>query len=172
MSDYKDGDVIKGIVEVLSEKPAGRGKVYNIKMDSGEWFGCGFDKPAFKQGDCIEFEVVLNERNGTVYTNLNHDKCKVVQADAAPAYTKNEKGISPVDLRTALHAARSGALETVAALMSAEIIKPPSKGSDKQPWFDQQIGDYTAFYYEQSLAVMKGENPFAETVADTPEDNF
>lgn len=66
-------DIVQGIVARISSKSAGRSgdKVYNICMEidgqDDEWFGHGFDKPEFQEGDEIEFEISYNGE----YANVN-----------------------------------------------------------------------------------------------------
>lgn len=72
-------DHVEGKVEKISEKPAGKGIVYNVCLSiegqDDEWFGHGFDKPDFFEGDVIEFDI---EWNGD-YANFDKNTINILE---------------------------------------------------------------------------------------------
>ncbi len=79
-------DHVEGKVEKISEKPAGKGVVYNVCLSiegqDDEWFGHGFDKPDFFEGDVIEFDI---EWNGE-YANFDKNTINILEeGDGEPA---------------------------------------------------------------------------------------
>ncbi len=156
---------MRGIVEVLTSKPTRTGgTVYNAKIGDN-WVGCGFKEPEFKQGDEIEYETEVNGQ----YTNMG--PFTIIQAGAAPAVTRDPSGISPVDRRTALHAARASAIEMLQLLTSVDGVKLPAKESGKTSALEALLDEYTQKWYEQSIAVMKGEFNFGAD-GELPEDDI
>lgn len=53
-----------------------RGKAWNVQMDSGEWFGMGYQQPDFGEGSEIAFDV---EYNGQ-YANVAKGSIEVINA--------------------------------------------------------------------------------------------
>lgn len=70
-------NVVEGKVEVLMQN---KGKFWTIKMDDGQWYGCGKERPKFDKGDTIRFETVTNGR----YLNVNEETVEVVTDAPAP----------------------------------------------------------------------------------------
>ncbi len=72
-------DHVEGLVAKISEKVAGKGTVYNVCLEiegqDDEWFGHGFDKPAFFEGDFIEFDI---EWNGE-YANFDKNTINILE---------------------------------------------------------------------------------------------
>jgi len=88
-------DHVVGIVAKISAKPARSGdNVYNICMeiDGGddEWFGHGFDKPEFQEGDEIEFDI---EYNGD-YTNVDKNTVNVLVEGTPPSRSRGRNNSS------------------------------------------------------------------------------
>jgi hypothetical protein len=57
---------VQGIVKRITSRQAGRGKAYNLQMDSGDWFGYGFEQPNFGEGSEVCFDVDWNGQYGNV----------------------------------------------------------------------------------------------------------
>lgn len=72
-------DHVEGLVAKISEKAAGKGTVFNVCLEiegqDDEWFGHGFDKPDFFEGDFIEFDI---EWNGE-YANFDKNTVNVIE---------------------------------------------------------------------------------------------
>ncbi len=72
-------DHVEGLVAKISEKAAGKGTVYNVCLEidgqDDEWFGHGFDKPKFNEGDFIEFAI---EYNGD-YSNVDKRSVNIIE---------------------------------------------------------------------------------------------
>ena len=72
-------DHVEGLVAKISEKAAGKGTVYNICLEiegqDDEWFGHGFDKPDFFEGDFIEFDIDWNGE----YANVDKSSVNVLE---------------------------------------------------------------------------------------------
>lgn len=82
-------DNTQGTVEYV-----GRNKdngMYNIKLDDGEWYGCGRDNPNVSKGDEIAFDFSMNGR----WKNADVKTLEVVvKGAAAPAPVKASGGSS------------------------------------------------------------------------------
>jgi len=57
---------VYGRVKRINSRPAGRGTAWNIQMDSGDWFGYGFEQPNFGEGSEVSFDVDWNGQYGNV----------------------------------------------------------------------------------------------------------
>lgn len=91
-------DMVQGLVQKLTEKAVGRGKVHNVCVncnDTGkdEWFGAGFKKPDIYEGDEIEFEVEENDRG---YLQIVEGSIKIISEgggeDAQPQRGRGGRG--------------------------------------------------------------------------------
>ncbi len=69
--------ISQGKVEIITEKPAGNGFVYNLKLSDGEWYGYGFKKPAFERGASIKFAFTANGK----WRNVDVASLEVVEDD-------------------------------------------------------------------------------------------
>lgn len=69
--------VIEGNVEFVKKNDHG---YYAVKMDDGQWYGCGKEQPEFNKGDAVRFEVVTNGR----YLNVDESTVEVLEKNAAP----------------------------------------------------------------------------------------
>lgn len=69
-------DHVEGLVAKITGKKAGSGVVYNVCLEiegqDDEWFGHGFDKPDFYEGDFIEFDIEWNGEYANFDTNSIH----------------------------------------------------------------------------------------------------
>lgn len=153
---YGDEYMIEGIVEVVSEKRTSNGgTVYNAKVD-GSWYGCGFNKPIFTEGNKIRFGVTQNGK----YTNLDQDTVEVLEEAAAPALVRDEKGINAVDRRTVLHASRGSAIELVGVLVANDLLEIPKTKKNALPAVLAKVQELTVQFYQEGVTVMEGDWPF------------
>ena len=72
-------DHVEGLVAKISEKPTRNGgTIYNVCIEidgtEDEWFGYGFDKPEFFEGDEIEFDIKFNGD----YANIDPDTVNIL----------------------------------------------------------------------------------------------
>lgn len=147
-------EIVQGVVEFISSKPAGRGTAYNVKMDNGTWYGHGFNKPSFEKGDNIKF---IWKANGN-FKNIETDSVEVLAA--APA---EQKAASPSksgtdwdakDKRIAYMSARNTAIAAVKAAIELGIFKLPTGKGDKYAAFiaaiEEQAQEYFHSLYEEA----------------------
>jgi len=129
---------VEGIVKAISEKAAGRGTVFNIKVDidgQEDWFGHGFDKPDFAKGDEIAFDIILNGE----YENIDPDSVEILNAAAPQRSSRSSRSSSNAP------APRRGRAAKPEARSGSKRSKPAAKGNDttmsKDDWAkkDQMI---------------------------------
>lgn len=65
-----------GTVQRVVGKQRGNGTAYSVQMDDGEWYGHGFQQPAFTQGAQIGFDIAWNGQ----YKNIDVGSVQVHQA--------------------------------------------------------------------------------------------
>jgi hypothetical protein len=68
-------NTVIGVVKAMSEKAAGKGRVYSMNVNE-TWFQIGWDKPSFSKGDKVKFEF-----EETQYGNKVKGKVQVSKAD-------------------------------------------------------------------------------------------
>jgi len=132
----------QGLVEVVSAKTetnAGkrlRSPLYSVKLDTGDWFGCGFDNPNVTKGDNITFNFKEGQYGKEMDVNT------VVKAAAGAGSSGSSAG-SPAptisgDQRQASIVYQSSRKDAIALLTVAaerELVKLPKNGG-----FDALLG--------------------------------
>lgn len=144
---------VTGQVEHISEKAAGRGVVYNVKMSDGEWYGHGFAKPTFAKGDTITFQVEMNGR----FKNMNAKSVEI--SKDAPAQAAKSTFVKKEDNRQTVivhQSARNAAIQYAAVVLEHGLIKVPADQKKKLDVVDALIEEYTARYHEDAMAVFEG----------------
>lgn len=71
-------DMASGVVEKVYLNERG---YYSIKLDDGQWYGCGRDKPPVSEGNVIELEWEANGR----FKNTIMETINVIDEGEAPA---------------------------------------------------------------------------------------
>jgi len=164
-------NISQGIVEVLMAKPAGKGTAYNFKLDDGNWYGHGFEKPKFDKGSSIKFTWVANGQ----WKNVDAASVEVVESSApvthtAPATAKaaatnwDEK-----DKRITFLACRKDSIQIAGLALDQGALKLGSK--DKLAvligFVDEVANDlYTGIYGEPYPLTVEAEVATVETTND------
>lgn len=155
---------IQGVVEHMSERPAGRGVAYGLKVN-GEWFGNGFSKPACSKGDTVKFAWANNAKG---YATIEEGTLEVVSdaAPAAPNSAGKAQGNSYDDRQLAIsyQAARKDALQFTEILLSVDGVKLPAKG-DKLEILEGLVNEMTNQFFEDTKVLGKSTADTAVEVA-------
>ena len=123
-------DHVEGLVAKITEKPTRNGgTIYNvcIEIDGGEdeWFGYGFDKPEFFEGDEIEFDIKYNGD----YANIDPDTVNILsegEGEKKPAPRGRSSGG-----RGSSGGRSSGRSSKPASRSSSRSSKPASRSSSR-----------------------------------------
>ena len=115
----------QGIVEVVTEKPAGKGTAYNFKLNDGNWYGHGFKKPAFSKGASIKFAW---EANGN-WKNVDADTVVVMESTKPVVHTAQSTGTDwdAKDRRITFLACRKDSIEMTKMALQEGALKLGAK---------------------------------------------
>jgi len=127
---------MQGYVQKISTKQ-GMGKngpytMYNVQIE-GEWYGCGFNKPAANEGDFVEFDV---EQKGQ-YKNAKNVKSVAGQPAPAPAPVSNNSAtvvqlpVNKKDISISYQHCQKEAHRLLDTLLKNDAVKLPAKQADK-----------------------------------------
>lgn len=139
---------VVGVVEYISQ----RGSAYNAKID-GNWYGCGFEKPPFKQGDTVEASTVQKGR----YVNLEASTAKVVED--APANTNTStrsRGSSDQQSAINYQSARYAAIQLLDIAVQAGALPLPTKKEAKMDGLAALVDNFTERYFYDTQMVSEG----------------
>ena len=109
----------------------GPATVYSMRV-SGEWYGCGFNEPVGKEGDVVEFDVVMNGQ----YTNAEN----ITLADAAtPTDTAETASPQPEfvnkrDVSIQFQSSRKDAIQIVGIMLANDAL--PIKATKPEDKYD------------------------------------
>ena len=163
----KSMEQIQGVVEYVGQK-----KAWSIKV-SGEYYGCGFDKPACNEGDQVQF---ILEQNGQ-WKNVKKGTLEVIgtatQKAAAPTVTKGSS--FQWDDRQKLicwQSARSSAIETVTKLVELGALKLGAKAANQRPLFDEMVQEYNEYYYLVNKEILNKEPTKTATKTSSVDDDI
>lgn len=140
-------DHVEGLVAKISVKPAGKGEVHNVCLEiegqDDEWFGHGFDKPDFFEGDYIEFDIEWNGK----YANIDKATINIIEEGDGepqkparkPARSSGRSSSGRGSSRDKPSGSRSSSRSKPAASKSRS--KPAAKGNadamSKDEWADK-----------------------------------
>ena len=149
--------MIKGVVQKITKN----GPAYNIKVDE-QWYGCGFNKPAFSEGSMIKFEAIQKGK----WVNVDQEslevlgdaplpeKKKVVDYSSQVTSTttrdeywarKEERDIKN-DLDRHVGATRNTAIAFVDLLVRNEALKLPASKDAKADALFQAVEYYASLF--------------------------
>lgn len=138
----------QGTVEKIKERATRNGgNAYSFVIE-GTWYGYGFEKPNFGEGDTISFDY---KENGN-FKNVNPKSVQKVQApEPAPA----AGGGSPAPARNygsnqvaiQYQASRNAAIEAVNMALQADALPLPAKKGDKFDALLALIDDVTVRFH-------------------------
>ena len=103
-----------------------RGKAWNIQVGS-DWFGYGFEEPAAKEGDTVEFQW---EQKGNFRNVVKGSMSVVGQGVAAPAPAK-ANSYADRDTSIQYQSSRKDALAILPILLEQGAVSLPSKKDAK-----------------------------------------
>lgn len=129
----------QGLVGNVTQKPAGKGYVYNFVLENGTWYGHGFEKPKFNKGDYIKFAWTPNGN----FKNVDASSVEIVpQAETKPQTTVGANAAAAKtdwdakDRRITFLACRKDSLELIKLGIETGAIKLPSKGDKYDAMLD------------------------------------
>lgn len=126
-------NVAQGVVEVVFKNNAG---FYNIKLQDGDWYGYGKNKPDFDKGNQIEFEYVENGK----FKNIEAKTVTVAKPTVTVAPSTSGSGGTDwdsKDKRIQWMSSRNTALEIIKLGFEQGALKLPTKANEK---FDALMG--------------------------------
>lgn len=147
--------MVTGQVKAISQ----RGNAFNIRVDD-DWYGYGFNKPAFNKGDTISFDF---QQRG----NFKNVDAKTVQVGAsapaqqaapasggsAPAKSGRDFGANQVAIQ--YQASRNSAIALVSAALAAGEVTLPTKKGDRLDALLALVDDLTDQYHAKTDQVVK-----------------
>jgi len=167
--------IAQGVVKTLTQKPAGRGTVYNFCLEDGVWYGHGFKAPKFKQGDYIKFPW---EANGD-WKNCDGDNVEVLDAPAkdpmpvstAPIAAKKGTDWDAKDKRITLLACRKDAIALAKVGIDTGAIKLGAKNKDQVLFsvVNQIAGDLYHSIYGEDYPLHTDDTATTEVANDSEE---
>lgn len=119
---------VNGTVQKIQERPAGSGVAYNINVN-GQWYGHGFAKPKFSEGDNISFTYTQNGR----FMNIDVRSIQISAGASAPAKGGGGKsgGYQSPQLAIQYQASRNSAIALVDILLKSAAVPLPTKKADQ-----------------------------------------
>jgi len=147
----------QGIVEVVSAKTETktgkplRSPLYSVKLNTGDWFGCGFDNPNVNKGDNITFDFT----DGQFGKEMNVSTVSKAAGGSAPTGGGNSSAAPTIsgDQRQAsivYQSSRKDAITLLTAAAELELVKLPKSGG-----FDALLGmvdDLTIEYARKAIS--------------------
>lgn len=148
--------MIKGVVQKITKN----GPAYNIKVDE-QWYGCGFNKPAFTEGTMLKFEVIQKGK----WVNVDQDSLEVLGEAPLPEkkktvayssqtsnsgkddyWTRKEERDLKNDLDRHIGATRNTAIAFVDLLVRNEALKLPAAKDAKADALFQAVEYYASLF--------------------------
>jgi hypothetical protein len=188
-------NTVIGVVKAMSEKAAGKGRVYSMNVNE-TWFQIGWDKPSFSKGDKVKFDY-----EETQYGNKVKGKVQVSKSDGTdpapsssgskPAYNagggqkdtywadkeKYDKQVTAPLIH--FQNATTNAVQIVIAALNKDILPVPA-GKKKADQFEHlmeivaQVRDEINQSYVDKMAELQGvkKSPVKEALKqeDAPEE--
>jgi len=130
------------------------GKAYSAEIN-GTWYGAGFDKPEFNEGDVLEFDIRMNGK----FKNL--DKAKVLGSAAqgtvaaAPAGKPDPQVWVDKDNSILYQSCRKDAIAFVGVLLANQLVALPAKKGDQCDAVQALVEDYTVQFFIKTRDVVQ-----------------
>lgn len=156
-----------GIVEAVSSRPtANGGNAYNVKLNDGNWYGYGFEKPAFDKGADIEFTFTQNGK----FSNVDSSTVVIRAAQAArqataPTVVSNSNSYDDRQLAITYQAARKDALQIVEMALAHDAVSLGSKKGDKLDMLETIVHKMTIQFFEDTKILGKATADLSSLVA-------
>lgn len=156
----------QGTVGYVSPGKPYRGKtLYSFKLVNDEtWYGMGEEQPQFSEGDMVRFEH--DAKNGVDTTSLKTKKGEAPVAAPKPAgkswgggkkdagreeyWAKKEESDAERQKAINYQSARKDAIEVMKLMVDKEMVKLPTKASDKFDGVLALIQEVTVRYYNET----------------------
>ena len=131
------------------------GKAYNAEI-GGAWYGCGFEKPKFEEGQVIEFEFGNNGK----FKNMMHETVKVLGTDSGSKPAPKGGAVDPQvwidkDISILYQSCRKDAIQFVNVLLTSSAVTLPAKKADQADAIKALVEDYAAQFYVKTKDVIE-----------------
>lgn len=151
-------EMMKGVVERITQN----GRSWSSFIN-GSWYGGVWSKPAWAEGDTIEFEVAHNgkwlniadEGKNAIIHKLNKPTSKGPSTAEGKFpqgkedyWTKREERDEEIQQRITLQASRNAAISFIELLLKAEALKLPTK--DRLSMMESMLAHYTNKFYNET----------------------
>lgn len=141
-----------GTVEVLQEKTEAksgkrlRSPLYSVKLDDGQWYNFGFNRPRCAKGDAISFQASQGE-----YGWEGDADTVTVAAAGSPAAKAVVQTGDARQTSIVYQSQHRDALAAVQFAIQADLVKLPAKQADKYDVFLELIKDLTVTWTKDAL---------------------
>lgn len=173
----------KGVVGKIYSKEFGNSVLWSFTLQGDRTFyRLGNKKPAFSEGDSIQFEVETRNGNASA-KHVGPWNGEGVQRDVPAAsvsaprtaddfWRRKEQRDVDTQKRIELQSCRNSAIELVKLLQSLEAVKMPTKQADKVSVVEELVKHYTKYFIDENSGKDKGDAPEAIPAVETvTEDN-
>lgn len=151
----------KGVVARIYSKEFGDSTAWSFTLRGDRTFyRLGNKKPAFSEGDSIQFEVEMKGQNAyargvSQWSSGNVEQGTPVATISAPRtaddfWRRKEQRDIETQKRIELQSCRNSAIEMVALIVKAEALKLPAKAQDKAPVIEELVQHYTQFFLDRN----------------------
>ena len=146
-----------------------RGKMWSLQVGD-EWYGNGFDEPACKEGEAVEFNWDSNTKNGRTYKNISKGSIKIKQG-AAPSAPSYAPPASPGarDVSIQYQSSRKDALVLFPLLVEAGAISLPKEKAAKYDAVLALVEEITNKFYIDIQTTVENGGVDMEDMVPTPE---
>lgn len=147
------------------------------------FYRLGNKKPAFSEGDSVQFEVEMKGQNayargvsqwaaGDVVQN--HPVQNVAQAAPRTAddfWRRKELRDVETQKRIELQSCRNSAIEMVGLLAKMEAVKLPAKQADKVPVVEELVNHYTLYFLDRNAGKVDVKEVVPEAAVEATNNN-
>lgn len=154
----------KGVVGKIYSKDFGDQTAWSFTLRGDRTFyRLGNKKPAFSEGDSVQFEVEMKGSNAyargvSPWSDQEVTRGSPAQAVAGASgprtaddfWRRKEQRDIETQKRIELQSCRNSAIEMVALIVKAEALKLPAKASDKAPVIEELVQHYTQFFLDRN----------------------
>lgn len=156
----------KGVVARIYSKEFGDSTAWSFTLRGDRTFyRLGNKKPAFSEGDSVQFEVEMKGQNAYargVSQWADSDPVRGASASSVARtssdvprtadefWRRKEQRDIETQKRIELQSCRNSAIELVKLLASAEAVKLPAKQADKVPVVEELVQHYTQFFLDRN----------------------
>lgn|SRR5690606_15170114 len=135
-------------------KVSTNGKAWNA-MVGDTWYGFGFNKPEFQEGQVIEFEF---EQRGK-FKNIRPDTVRILgstSGSSSPAASGSPKNsYDDRNISIAYQSSRKDALQLVQILVESQAVPLPTKKAEQADAILALVEHYTAHFFLKLEDVVK-----------------